>query len=200
MAYYWFKSFHIFGVVAWFAGLFYLARLFIYHVEAEMEVEPAQSILKKQYSIMEKRLYNIITTPAMVLTVAMAAGLLYTMPEFLHQGWMHAKLGFVGLLLGYHFYCGRLIKQLENGECKWNSKTLRLFNEGPTLLLVVIVMLVIFKGQFPTGATTWLIVALCISFLATIQLYARKRRLDKEREVAEAAAANAANGEQVLQA
>ena len=85
MAYYWFKSFHIFGVVAWFAGLFYLARLFIYHVEAEMEVEPAQSILKKQYSIMEKRLYNIITTPAMVLTVAMAAGLLYTMPEFLHQ-------------------------------------------------------------------------------------------------------------------
>ena len=196
MAYYWFKSFHIFGVVAWFAGLFYLARLFIYHVEAEMEVEPAQGILKKQYSIMEKRLYNIITTPAMVLTVAMAAGLLYTMPDYLHQTWMHAKLGFVGLLLFYHFYCRRLIKQLEAGECKWNSKTLRLFNEGPTLLLVVIVMLVIFKGQFPTGATTWLIVALTISFLATIQLYARKRRLDKEREVAEA---EAASKEQVLQ-
>ncbi|MEL6129477.1 MAG: protoporphyrinogen oxidase HemJ [Cyanobacteria bacterium J06636_28] len=195
MAYYWFKSFHIFGVVAWFAGLFYLARLFIYHVEADMETEPAQSILKKQYTIMEKRLYNIITTPAMVLTVAMAAGLLYTMPDYLHQGWMHAKLGFVALLLGYHVYCGRLIKQLEAGECKWNSKTLRLFNEGPTLLLVIIVMLVIFKGQFPTGATTWLIVALTISFLATIQLYARKRRLDKEKEVAEATAAK----EQVLQ-
>ncbi|MEO0352423.1 MAG: CopD family protein, partial [Cyanobacteria bacterium P01_A01_bin.15] len=69
MAYYWFKAFHIFGVVAWFAGLFYLARLFIYHVEADMETEPAQSILKKQYSIMEKRLYTIITTPAMVVTV-----------------------------------------------------------------------------------------------------------------------------------
>lgn len=151
-----------------------------------MEIEPAQSILKKQYSIMEKRLYSIITTPAMVLTVAMAIGLLTVMPEYLHQGWMHAKLGFVGLLLFYHFYCGRLIKQLENGECRWNSKTLRLFNEGPTLLLVIIVMLVIFKSQFPTSATTWLIVALTISFLATIQLYARKRRLDKEREVAEA--------------
>ncbi|MEM8611940.1 MAG: protoporphyrinogen oxidase HemJ [Cyanobacteria bacterium P01_H01_bin.105] len=186
MAYYWFKAFHIFGVVAWFAGLFYLARLFIYHVEAEMEPEPAQSILKKQYSIMEKRLYNIITTPAMVLTVAMAVGLLSVMPDYLHQGWMHAKLGFVGLLLFYHFYCGRLIKQLEQGECKWNSKTLRFFNEGPTLLLVVIVMLVIFKNQFPTSATTWLIVALTVLFLATIQLYARKRRLDKEKEVAEA--------------
>ena len=161
-----------------------------------METEPAQSILKKQYSIMEKRLYNIITTPAMVLTVTMAAGLLYVMPDYLHQGWMHAKLGFVALLLGYHVYCGYLIKQLEAGDCKWNSKTLRFFNEGPTLLLVIIVMLVIFKSQFPTSATTWLIVALTILFLATIQLYARKRRLDKEREVAEAAAAST---EQALQ-
>ncbi|MEM8804590.1 MAG: protoporphyrinogen oxidase HemJ [Cyanobacteria bacterium P01_G01_bin.38] len=186
MAYYWFKSFHIFGVVAWFAGLFYLARLFIYHVEADLEPEPAQSILKKQYTVMEKRLYSIITTPAMVLTVAMAIGLLVEMPAFLKQGWMHAKLGFVGALLIYHFYCGRMIKQLEKGECKWTSKTLRFFNEGPTLLLVVIVMLVIFKGNFPTGATTWLIVGLVLSFLVTIQLYARKRRLDKERELAEA--------------
>ncbi|MEL6247372.1 MAG: protoporphyrinogen oxidase HemJ [Cyanobacteria bacterium J06648_16] len=192
MAYYWFKSFHIIGVVVWFAGLFYIARLFIYHVEADMEPEPAQGILKKQYGLMEKRLYNIITTPGMVLTVAMAVGLLYTMPEYLKQGWMHAKLGFVGLLLIYHFYCGRLMRQLARGECKWNSKTLRAFNEAPTILLLVIVLLVIFKGAFPTGATTWLIAGLVMLFLVTIQLYARKRRLDKEREVAEA-------GEQVLQ-
>ncbi|MEL6138488.1 MAG: protoporphyrinogen oxidase HemJ [Cyanobacteria bacterium J06628_6] len=192
MAYYWFKSLHIIGVVVWFAGLFYIARLFIYHVEAEMEPEPAQGILKKQYELMEKRLYNIITTPGMVLTVAMAAGLLHVMPEYLKQGWMHAKLGFVGLLLIYHFYCGRLMRQLARGECKWNSKTLRAFNEAPTLLLLVIVLLVIFKGAFPTGATTWLIAGLVMLFLVTIQLYARKRRLDKEREVAEA-------GEQVLQ-
>ena len=186
MGYYWFKSLHIIGVVVWFAGLFYIARLFIYHVEAEMESEPAQGILKKQYELMEKRLYNIITTPGMVLTVAMAIGLLYTMPEYLKQGWMHAKLGFVGLLLIYHFYCGRLMRQLERGECQWNSKTLRAFNEAPTLLLLVIVLLVIFKGAFPRGATTWLIAGLVMLFLVTIQLYARKRRLDKEREVAEA--------------
>jgi len=186
MAYYWFKSFHIIGVVVWFAGLFYIARLFIYHVEAEMEPEAAKAVLKKQYELMEKRLYNIITTPGMVLTVAMAIGLLYTMPEYLKQGWMHAKLGLVGLLLVYHFYCGRLMRQLEKGECKWNSKTLRAFNEAPTLLLLVIVLLVIFKGAFPTSATTWLIAGLVLLFLVTIQLYARKRRLDKEKELAEA--------------
>jgi putative membrane protein len=181
MAYYWFKAFHIIGVVVWFAGLFYLVRLFIYHVEAEAEPEPAASILKKQYTLMEKRLYRIITTPGMIVTVAMAIGLLVLSPDWLHQGWMHAKLGFVALLLAYHHYCGRLMKQLWRGDCQWSSKQLRALNEAPTLLLVVIVMLVIFKNTLPTDATTWLIVGLVIFMAATIQLYARKRRLDQER-------------------
>ena len=81
MAYSWFKAFHLIGIVVWFAGLFYLVRLFIYHVEANQEPEPAKTILKNQYQIMEKRLYNIITTPGMLLTVAMAIGLLSTEPE-----------------------------------------------------------------------------------------------------------------------
>lgn len=184
MPYYWFKTFHIIGVVVWFAGLFYLVRLFIYHVEAEAEPEPASGILKSQYELMEKRLYRIITTPGMVVTVAMAIGLLWVNPDWLKQGWLHAKLGFVVLLLGYHFYCGRLMKQLWRGECRWNSKQLRALNEAPTLLLVVIVMLVIFKNNLPTDATTWLIAGLMVIMAATIQLYARKRRLDKEREQA----------------
>ncbi|MEM9007610.1 MAG: protoporphyrinogen oxidase HemJ [Cyanobacteria bacterium P01_F01_bin.86] len=182
MAYYWFKAFHIIGVVVWFAGLFYLVRLFIYHVEAEAEPEPAASILKKQYELMEKRLYSIITTPGMLVTVAMAIGLLVLNPEWLKQGWMHAKLGFVVVLLGYHFYCARIMKQLWRGECKWGSKQLRALNEAPTLLLVVIVMLVIFKNSLPTDATTWLIAGLILFMAVTIQLYARKRRLDQERE------------------
>jgi len=185
MAYYWFKAFHIIGVVVWFAGLFYLVRLFIYHVEAEAEPEPAQSILKAQYDLMERRLYGIITTPGMVVTVAMAVGLLVQMPEYLKDGWMHIKLGLVGLLLAYHFYCGRLMGQLQRGECRWSSQQLRALNEAPTLLLVVIVMLVIFKNNFPTGATTWLIVGLVVFMAATIQLYARKRRLDREKALAE---------------
>ena len=167
MAYYWFKAFHIVGVVVWFAGLFYLVRLFIYHVEAEAEPEPAQGILKRQYEIMEKRLYGIITTPGMVVTVAMAIGLLVLMPEYLKDGWMHIKLGLVAVL--------------HRGECKWSGQQLRALNDAPTLLLVVSVMLVIFKNNFPTGATTWLVAGLVVVMAATIQLYARKRRLDKEK-------------------
>ncbi len=188
MAYYWFKAFHIIGVVVWFAGLFYLVRLFIYHVEAQAEPEPAQSILKDQYAIMEKRLYTIITTPGMVVTVGMAAALLWQMPDYLKNGWMHAKLGLVAVLLIYHFYCGRLMKKLANDDCQWSSQQLRALNEAPTLLLVTIVMLVVFKNNFPTTVTPWLIVGLIVIMAATIQLYARKRRLDKEKAAARSSA------------
>jgi protoporphyrinogen IX oxidase len=183
MAYSWFKAFHIIGVVVWFAGLFYLVRLFIYHIEAEQETEPAQSILKKQYQIMEKRLYNIITTPGMLVTVACAIGLLVTQPEWLHQTWLHFKLGFVVLLLGYHHYCKRLMRQLEAGTCKWTSKQMRALNEAPTLLLVAIVLLAVFKDSLPTDTTVWVIFGLVVLMAVTIQLYAKKRRLDKEKEL-----------------
>lgn len=188
MAYSWFKAFHIIGVVVWFAGLFYLVRLFIYHIEANLEPEPARTILQNQYKIMEKRLYNIITTPGMLVTVVCAVGLLVTMPEFLHQTWLHFKLGFVALLLGYHHYCARLMKQLEAGTCKWTSQQMRAMNEAPTLLLVVIVMLVIFKNNLPTDITAWVIFGLIVLMAVTIQLYARKRRLDKEKELAQMSA------------
>ncbi|TAF57604.1 MAG: protoporphyrinogen oxidase HemJ [Oscillatoriales cyanobacterium] len=190
MAYYWYKAFHLIGIVVWFAGLFYLVRLFIYHVEADLEPEPAQSILKNQYLIMEKRLYHIITTPGMLVTIAMAIGLLTTEPEVLKSWWIHVKLGFVALLILYHIYCGRLIKQLEAGTCKWNSKQLRAMNELPTLLLVAIVMLAVFKTSLPTDATVWVMVGLVVLMAVTIQLYARKRRLDKERQLTEANSAN----------
>ncbi len=185
MAYLWFKAFHIIGVVVWFAGLFYLVRLFIYHVEAEAQPEPAQSILKDQYLIMEKRLYNIITTPGMAVTVAMAIGLLVSEPGWLQNRWLHIKMGLVVLLVAYHFFCGRLIRQLEAGTCRWGSKQLRALNEAPTLLLVSIVMLVVFKNSLPTSGTVWLIFGLVLLMAVTIQLYARKRRLDAERKAAE---------------
>lgn len=185
MAYSWFKAFHIIGVVVWFAGLFYLVRLFIYHIEANQEPEPAKTILKNQYQIMEKRLYNIITTPGMIVTVACAIGLLVTVPDYLKQGWLHFKLGFVALLLAYHFYCGRLMKQLEQEKCQWTSKQMRAMNEAPTLLLVVIVMLAVFKNNLPTNLTVWVIFGLIILMAVTIQLYAKKRRLDKEKQLAQ---------------
>lgn len=181
MAYYWFKAFHLIGVVVWFAGLFYLVRLFVYHAEASLSPEPAQSILKKQYELMEKRLYSIITTPGMIVTVVCAIGLISTEPGVLKAGWLHIKLAMVAVLIGYHFFCRRIMNQLAQDQCNWTGQQFRALNEAPTILLVIIVLLAVFKNSLPLDLTTWLIFALVVAMAASIQLYAKKRRLDKEK-------------------
>ncbi|MGF1489199.1 MAG: protoporphyrinogen oxidase HemJ [Prochloraceae cyanobacterium] len=181
MAYLWFKAFHLVGIVVWFAGLFYLVRLFVYHAEAREQPSPAREILENQYELMEKRLYNIITTPGMIVTVVMAIGLIYTEPEILKSGWLHAKLALVLLLIGYHHYCGRIMKRLAKGECQWSGQQFRALNEAPTVLLVAIVLLAVFKNNLPLDITTWLIFGLVILMAASIQLYAKKRRQDREK-------------------
>jgi putative membrane protein len=186
MAYYWFKAFHLIGVVVWFAGLFYLVRLFVYHAEASEQPEPAQTILKNQYQIMEKRLYHIITTPGMVVTVAMAIALLTTEPEVLKDGWLHIKLAFVAALVVYHFYCGRIMRQLAAGKCNWSGQHFRALNEAPTVLLVAIVLLAVFKNNLPTDMTAWGIFGMIVVMAVTIQLYAKKRKRDKEKLLAQA--------------
>ncbi|MBN3879399.1 MAG: protoporphyrinogen oxidase HemJ [Nostoc sp.] len=185
MAYSWFKAFHIVGFVVWFAGLFYLVRLFIYHVEANVEPEPARTILKNQYQIMEKRLYSIITNPGMFVTIAMAIGLVSTEPDILKEGWLHIKLLFVAILIGYHHYCARLMKKLAVDECRWSGQQLRALNEAPTVMLVAIVLLAVFKNNLPTDIAAWAIFAMIILMAVTIQLYAKKRRLDKEKLTAQ---------------
>ncbi|MBN3922010.1 protoporphyrinogen oxidase HemJ [Nostoc sp. NMS4] len=185
MAYSWFKAFHIVGFVVWFAGLFYLVRLFIYHVEANLEPEPAKTILKNQYQIMEKRLYYIITNPGMYVTIAMAIGLVSTEPDILKEGWLHIKLLFVAILIGYHHYCARLMKKLAVDECRWSGQQLRALNEAPTVMLVAIVLLAVFKNNLPTDIAAWAIFAMIILMAVTIQLYAKKRRQDKEKLTAQ---------------
>ena len=185
-SYLWFKTFHIIGVVVWFAGLFYLVRLFIYHVEAAEQEQSIRAAFEQQYGLMERRLANIITTPGMAVAVSCAVGLLVVNPSWLQQSWMHAKLLFVAFLLGYHWLCYRLMGQLQRGECNWSGRQLRALNELPTLLLVIVVLLVVFKQQFPTGAATWLTVGLVVFMAASIQFYARWRRLRAEREAAHA--------------
>ena len=185
-SYLWFKTFHIIGVVVWFAGLFYLVRLFIYHVEAAEQEQPIRAAFEQQYGLMERRLANIITTPGMVVAVSCAVGLLVVNPSWLQQSWMHAKLLFVAFLLGYHWLCYRLMGQLQRDECGWSGRQLRALNELPTLLLVIVVLLLVFKQQFPTGAATWLTVGLVVFMAASIQFYARWRRLRAEREAAHA--------------
>jgi protoporphyrinogen IX oxidase len=184
MAYSWFKAFHIVGFVCWFAGLFYLPRLFVYHAEANDQPEPARSILQAQYTVMETRLYKIITTPAMFLTVAMAIGIISTEPEILKQTWLHIKIALVVFLIGYHHYCGRLIKKLAAQECQFTGQQFRWFNEVPTVFFVLVVMLAIFKNNLPTDLTTYVVMAMVVAMAVTIQLYARKRRLDRERMTA----------------
>lgn len=180
-AYLWFKTLHIVGVVVWFAGLFYLVRLFIYHREAEA-LEPGLRVaFEQQYAVMEQRLANIITTPGMVVAVVCAAGLLSVNPAWLQQGWLQVKLIFVAALLAYHAFCYRLMGLLRQGECGWSGRQLRALNELPTLLLVIVVMLVVFKQQFPTAAATWFVVALVVAMAGSIQFYARWRRLRAER-------------------
>jgi len=141
-----FKAFHIMGFVAWFAGLFYLARLFVYHVEAEERPQAERDILTKQYQIMQWRLYHIITNPAMLWTLFFGIGMLVIQPAYLQLGWLHIKLFLLVLLLGYHHYCKRIIKNLENGTNTLTSFQFRLFNELPTLLLVGIVLLAVLKS------------------------------------------------------
>ena len=139
-------SVHIIFVVSWMAGLFYSVRLFIYHTEAEQRSEPERTILQKEYEKIEAKLWNIITTPAMLLTVAAGVTMVCTRPFLLQQPWFHVKLGFVLLLLIYHFICQNIMKQLKLGKCTISSFKLRLWNEVATILLVAIVFTVILKS------------------------------------------------------
>jgi protoporphyrinogen IX oxidase len=194
MAYLWFKSFHIVAFVAWFAGLFYMPRLFVYHAEANEQPEAVREILRSQFALMEKRLYSIIMTPAMLVTIAMAVGMISLSPDLLKQPWLQVKMALVFVLIGYHHYCKRIMKQFVAGETPLTAQQFRWFNEFPTFILVVIVMLAIFKNDIPRDATGYVVVAMAVAFAASIQLYARKRRLQREREALEsAAAATAAN-------
>ena len=137
---------HIIFMVSWMAGLFYGVRLFVYHTEADAKLEPEKSILQREYSKITARLWNIITIPAMALTVTAGLLMLYIVPGYLYQPWMQVKLGFVVALLAYHFMCQGIMKQMRNGVFKYSSNQLRLWNEVATILLVAIVFTVILKS------------------------------------------------------
>jgi putative membrane protein len=146
MAYLYLKAIHIIFVISWMAGLFYIVRLFVYHAEANDKPEHEKVILRKQFAIMEHKLWYYITTPAMVLTVLAGAGMLYINPSLLSLSWMLVKLGFVIALLGYHFLCQHIMNQFKQQIFRWSSTQLRLWNEVATILLVAIVFTVILKS------------------------------------------------------
>lgn len=140
------KALHLIFVITWFAGLFYIVRLFVYHAEAKEKPEPEQSILIQQYQLMQYRLWYIITWPSAVLASLFAFWLLYLIPSWLEQDWMLVKLGFVVLLYAYHIKCHLIFKELQQNEIKNSSNFFRLWNEGATLILFAVVFLVILKN------------------------------------------------------
>ena len=137
----WVKAFHIIAVVTWFAAIFYLPRLFVYHASAEDEVS------RERFKIMERKLYRGIMTPSMVVVVALGLWLISFNPHyhFIDTQWMHAKLTLVAVLIGYHFYCGHLLKVFRDDKNQRSHVFYRWFNEIPVFLLIAIVILVVVR-------------------------------------------------------
>lgn len=181
MLYLWLKTFHIVGVVTWFAGLFYHGRLLVYHADALASPEPRGQILAAQYQVMESRLFHIIMTPAMGLTLVTAAGLLLTSTgrSYVTQPWMLAKLALVGLLVALHFWLRRIMLDLATGRVRWSGERLRVLNEAPTLLLVLITILAVFKATTPWRGLGVAGVGLVLVLWLGIRGYARHRRRDR---------------------
>jgi len=139
MLYLWIKAFHITAVVCWFAGLFYLPRLFVYHAMSD------DAPSRERFCVMERKLYRGIMGPSMILVLVLGAWMLYLNPAWLKMGWLHAKLLLVALLIGYHHVCGAQIKRFARGENERSHVYFRWFNELPVLFLLVIVILVVVK-------------------------------------------------------
>jgi len=169
------KALHLIFVITWFAGLFYIPRLFIYHIEATQKPEPDKSILASQFKLMTKRLWFIITWPSAILASLFAFMLLHLAPGWLSQDWMLVKLGFVALLYAYHIKCHLIFKELQKDVVKWSSNQMRLWNEVSTLILFAVVFLVILKDAF-----NWIYGVIGIFFLGImlmlgIKIYKRIR-------------------------
>jgi len=173
------KSLHLIFVITWFAGLFYIPRLFIYHIEAQDKNSPDREILSHQFKIMTKRLWYIITWPSAILATLFAVILLIIQPVWLQQGWMHIKLAFVLLLFIYHFKCHQIFKQLQKDVFKWTSNKMRLFNEGSTLILFSVVFLVILKNSFHWIFGVAGIFVLGILLMLGFKIYKRIRNKNK---------------------
>lgn len=136
----WIKAFHIIAMVAWFAGMFYLPRLFVYHSDT------TDSISLSRFKVMERRLYHGIMWPAGLATTVFGLWLVtFNLSYYLQAGWFHFKLLLVLFLWGYHLACGHYLKAFAKDKTTQNALFFRVFNEVPTLFLVVIVLLVVLK-------------------------------------------------------
>ena len=134
----WLKAFHVVFVVTWFAGLFYLPRLFVYHVVA------TDAVSVERFAVMERRLFGIMTFGAL-LAIVFGLSMIAAAPGYLSFGWLRVKLTLVAALIGYHLWCRALMRALREGRNTRSQRWYRMFNEAPALLLIAIVILAVVK-------------------------------------------------------
>jgi putative membrane protein len=169
------KALHIVGFVSWFAGLFYIIRLFIYRVEAKERDPETGRILEEQLAIMTRRLWFGITWPAMIFTLGCGFWLLYQYGLW-NQPWVHVKLTLIAILVAYHLVSHSIYKQLKDQRCTWSSKGLRIWNEVATLLLVAIVFVAVFKQGLDALWATVGFFVFAIVLMIAIKSYGKLRK------------------------
>ena len=173
------KAIHIIFVVSWMAGLFYGVRLFIYHTEAQNKPDPDKRVLTAEYERIERRLFNIIATPAMILTLIAGITMVCLATSLMQANWLIVKLCFVVGLVFYHFICLNMMDQMRNGVFNWTSFQLRLWNEVATIFLFAIVFLAVLKN-----AVDWIygmlgLVAFAMIIMSAVKIY-KNYRLNKK--------------------
>lgn len=163
------KALHIIFIVTWFAGMFYIVRLFIYNTEANEKQEPARTILKDQFSLMIRRLWFGITWPSAVLTLIFGSWMWYLLDAT--PQWLIIKLVFVAGLYAYHFTLHIIFNQERKGFFKYSSQQLRIWNEVATIFLVAIVMLVVVKQNMSWFWGLIGLLAFVLLLMSSIKLY-----------------------------
>lgn len=164
------KALHIIFIVTWFAGLFYMPRLFIYHIEAQSRPDPERIILSEQFKIMQRRLWFGIAWPSMVLTLILGAWLTFLLDAW-HMKWLLIKLGLVAGLVIYHLLCHKIYLDLKRDMFKYTSNGMRIWNEVATLFLVSIVFIVVLKNSFNFVYLMAGLIVLSLLLLAAIKIY-----------------------------
>ena len=174
MMYFYIKALHIIFVITWFAGLFYIVRLFIYSAEANLKPEPDRFILFKQLALMQNRLWYIITWPSAILTMIFGGWLWYLYGSL--PTWLLVKLCFVLGLFIYHLSLDVIFKQQAKGIFKYSGQQLRIWNEVATLFLVIIVMVAVVKQMLSAVWAVAGMVAFAIVLMIAIKFYKQYRK------------------------
>lgn len=175
MAYLYLKALHIIFIVTWFAGLFYIVRIFIYQTEANDKPEPERTILVKEYQKNGRLLWLGITWPSAILTLIFGTLVLWQVPDYLSQGFMHIKLGLVLLLYAYQVSCQVIYKKLQREQYPASSLQLRVWNEVATILLVGIVFIIVLKNTLSLFWGIAGLIVFSVVIMSAIKIYKKIR-------------------------